>query len=152
MEWRLRRGLGIPLETTEQSMKDICHDNRCTDCTTEAPSYQAICINFFLECLRIRCATWSQFNQVNRYDTLPGWPSDLTVALARYVEIPIRFWLDETWSFYSFGDRLVSHHEPVIKPTEVDKDSKAESRLYLSHSKSIQRVILSIRKCDAAPV
>eukprot|EP00966_Prymnesium_polylepis_P215340 4987110-Prymnesium_polylepis.5 len=152
MDWRLRRGLGLDLETTEEMMKDTCHDNRCTSCAHETPPYQAICQNFMLECLRVRIMTRMQYNVTNKYILLPGWPSGLTDELQRYVDNPIRFWIDETSTFYTLGDRLVALHEPLIKPTGIDKNSKSEARLYLSHASSIQKVISNIRKCDASPL
>ena len=96
--------------------------------------------------------TRMHYDKDNHYTDLPGWDGTLTAAMQRFVENPIRFWLDDPTVFYGLGDRLVALHEPVIKPTGVDRDTKAEARLYRSHAKSIQRVILHIRKCDAAPV
>ena len=152
MEWRLRCGLGIPIKTTEEAMKDICYDDRCQECSSESQSYQAVCMNFMLECVRVRIMTRMHYDTVNHYTTLPGWDATLTAAMQRFFENPIRFWLDKLAVFYGLGDRLVALHEPTVKSTGVDKNTKAETRLYHSHAKSIQRVILQIRKCDAAPV
>jgi hypothetical protein len=152
LEWRLRRGLGIPVETTEEAMEDICHDTRCKRCSSESQSYQAVCMNFMLECVRVRIMTRMHYDTVNHYTDLPGWDATLTAAMQRFVENPIRFWLDEHPVFYGLGDRLVALHESVVKPTGVDGATKFEARMYGSHAKSIQRVILHIRKCDAAPL
>jgi hypothetical protein len=152
LEWRLRRGLGIPLETTEEAMKDICYDSRCTECSSESESYQAVCMTFMLECLRVRIITRMKHDTTNNYTSLPGWDTNLTKAMERYVGNPIRFWLDETATFYGLGDRLVALHEPVVKPTGIDPNTKAEARFFGSHAKSIQKVILNIRKCDAAAI
>ena len=152
MEWRLRRGLGIPVETTEDAMKDICYDSRCEHCSAESQSYQAVCMNFMLECVRIRMITRMHYDKVNKYESLPGWDGSLTAVMKRYVEFPIRFWLDESAVFYGIGDRLVALYEPVVKPTGVDRHTKAEARLFRSHAKSIRRVIRNILKCDASPL
>jgi hypothetical protein len=85
----------------------------------------------------------------NGYNRLPGWPADITPAMQRFVNDPIRFWLDETGFLYTLGDRLVDLYERVIKRTKVDQHTKFEAGHYKIHARSIKRVIDNFRKCDA---
>ena len=152
MEMRLKRSLGMSVAATEDAMRHMCYDTYCATCASESPKYQAICVNFMLECISVRFSERLQFDRKNKYRKLPGFPADLTAAMERYVANPIRFWLHETTLFYTLGDRLVELHGRLIKPSAVGDNAKIEARKYGAHVGSIQQVIKNIRKCDASPL
>ena len=150
LEMRLKRNLGVPIGKTADAMRHMCYDTYCKTCATESPKYQAICVNFMLECLAVRVSERLMFDRLNGYRRLV--PADLTNAMRRYVADPVRFWLHETALFYSLGDRLVHLFENVIKPNAAGQSThkKAEARKFGAHAGSIQHVISNIRKCDAS--
>ena len=152
-EARLNRALGMDTTAVDRKMKDHCYGERpgaarpfCRDCN-ESPAYQSLCLNYLLECLRVRMATRLHYDQQNGYAIDPS----VTQFMTRYTHDPLRTFLNETAALYGLPDRLDHQHQAVVAPTnDGTKPKRTEALLYKSHADSIRTVVASIARCDQA--
>ena len=150
---RLKRELNEPLTIKEaEKVRKACRDDRCATCNTEDPAFQAICVQWFCECLRRRFEERLENDVINLY----AIPQALTEALQRFVDNPYSFWLRENELFYDIprqmSDTLTTVVEPTkgtTHPTIPTRDMGYEFRMYRSHTNSIRKVINQMRACDA---
>lgn len=146
-EANTRRSVGLDTALLEDTMKNVCKDFRCSDCS-ESTSYRSVCLNFMLTCLSIRVKTRLHYDTQNGYAIDPP----ITALMQRIVNNPTVVWLDENDAFMALPDALDRMHATVVLPTAVDKKSKKEAREYAIHAQSIRKIIESIGRCEQAVI
>ena len=146
-EANTRRSVGLDTALLEDTMKNVCKDFRCADCS-EGSSYRSVCLQFMLTCLSIRLRTRLHFDTVNGYAIEP----QITALMQRIINNATLVWLDENDAFMSLPDELDRMHATVVAPTAVDRKTKQEAREYDIHAKSIRKIIASIGRCEQATI
>lgn len=146
-EANTRRSVGLDTALLEDTMKNVCKDFRCADCS-EGSSYRSVCLQFMLTCLSIRLRTRLHFDTVNGYAIEP----QTTALMQRIINNATLVWLDENDAFMNLPNELDRMHATVVAPTAVDRKTKQEAREYDIHAKSIRKIIASIGRCEQATI
>eukprot|EP00966_Prymnesium_polylepis_P051136 1183598-Prymnesium_polylepis.2 len=146
-EANTRRSVGLDTALLEDTIKNVCKDFRCADCS-EGSSYRSVCLQFMLTCLSIRLRTRLHFDTVNGYAIEP----QITALMQRIINNATLVWLDENDAFMSLPNELDRMHATVVAPTAVDRKTKQEAREYNIHAKSIRKIIASIGRCEQATI
>lgn len=137
---RMRRGDN----TAEKEIKDNCHDTKCRDCK-ESQEYQAVCLNFLLQCLSLRVKRRLRGDSDNGYQIHDG----ITAFMNRLVNDPVRVWIHETKSFYNLPSWLDHEFATVVQPSDDGtRKAKKEVKEYGLHKDSIAKIIASIGRCE----
>ena len=152
MESRLKHALlsmgneMLDVSSTEKQMKTLCHNDHCTDCS-ESGEYQAICLQFVLDCVRVRIQTRLYYDKQNGYN-IPERTRDF---MEMYVANPVRTWLDFPQRLYSLENELDHAYNTVVLATDDGtKDAFAEIRKYKGHIDSIAKMLRTLQACDRA--
>jgi hypothetical protein len=142
-----RRSLDLDMAVLNKSMRLICRDYRCEDCSM-SEAYKSVCLRFMLDCLKIRLQERLYYDAVNGYEI----EEEIREDMAAFVDNPMRFYLDHHDDFANLPSMLERMHYVVVAPTAVDEHSRAEARDYELHAASVRKIVEAILRCEGTAV
>ena len=146
VEIRLKRALGVDTRGTERKIKDACRDSRCTQCEL-SPTFRAVCMQYLLECIAIRCKTRVSFDVQNGYAIAP----DVTAFMQRLAHDPLSAWLDDSATFFALPARLQAEYTRAVVPSmDGTRRTRKEAGEYRRHATSIAKMVAALRRCELA--
>ena len=142
-----RRSVDLDMAVLNKSMRMICKDFRCQDCSSTA-SYKSVCLTFMLNCLSVRIQERLFYDQKNGY----AIEDEITEVMTSFVANPLRFWKERHDDFANLPSMLERMHYVIVSPPALSDDAKHEAHMYETHVASIRKVIELILRCERATV